>query len=407
MLRSHRLVAQRRCARMQIRTCALASVLLAAGCSPSINDRPACGPGAPCPNGLTCNATSGFCQPDGSGNGKDAAIDGCYGTAPFTICFATPPSGSIEVWFSTVLNTTTGAVTGTQLSCTPPMSGGDDYCVVAADTISVSAGLRAIGSKPLVLVAATSIRVLSQGRIDAGSYLSPIESVGAGANPAGCNAGTPAATTNGTSGGGAGGSFMGSGGTGGAGGGDNGGPGGQPGTASATTPIHGGCRGQDGAGVDGAPGGSGGGAVFLIAGDTITVDGTIHAGGEAGGGGGSPASGGGGGGAGGMIGLDAPSIAVLGGFDANGGGGGGGAGDDMPGSPGRDGNPAPDAFGGGGYPGLGGNGGAGSPRMAAGPGGAGEAGSAGNGGGGGGGGAGLIKGPPARLGPNVSPAATP
>lgn len=81
----------------------------------------------------------------------------CYGTAPFSVCFATAPTGRIEVAMPTTFDTASGTMSGTQLSCTTPTSGDLGYCVLAADTITIGAALRATGPKPLVLVAAAAV----------------------------------------------------------------------------------------------------------------------------------------------------------------------------------------------------------------------------------------------------------
>jgi hypothetical protein len=331
----------------------------------------------------------------------------CFGTAPFTFCFTTPPAGAIDVSMPTTFDTVTGTVgAGTQLNCATPRSGDESnsYCVLAANTITINASLRATGSKPLVLLAVDSISVPMS--IDVSSHrVGGTDSLGAGADPtSGCNAGTPPTTAGGTGSGGAGGSFLGAGGNGGNGGGGNGG---QRGTAPGIgTVIRGGCPGQDGAGTAKGLRGHGGGAVFLIAGNRITVGGTINAGGEGGAGGAAMASGGGGGGAGGMIGFDAQTIMVTGILIANGGGGAEGGGNGTNGNPGGDASSTNAALGGAGGSATAGDGGNGSTGAAAGPGITGMDGA--TGGGGGGGGAGLIKAPAtANLGTNVSPAATP
>ena len=414
---------------MGTRVIAILAAVVVAGCSPQrtsfmCTDNASCGGGF-CETGGFCSFTDATCPsgrrygdlggPAGQCVGEvppdvrpdtppDARV--CFGTAPFTICFSSPPAGSIDVSMATTFNTDTGTVTGTQLNCAAPMSGGTGYCVLAADTITINQPLRAIGTKPLVLVAATSISVALAGSIDVGSHrIGAVDSLGAGANPpAGCNTPLPPSSAGGNSGGGGGGSFVGAGGSG-ANGGAGGGGGHVPGAPLGTV-LRGGCAGQNGAGVLPGKGGAGGGAVFLIAGSGITIGGAIQAGGEGGSGGSNGGDGGGGGGAGGLIGFDAMTIMVSGTLIANGGGGGGGAS-----SGGQDGGPGADAAST--TPATGGNGGGAS----GGAGGAGSAGAAGGsgatavdaagGGGGGGGGAGLIKGPPASLGTMLSPMATP
>jgi hypothetical protein len=405
-----------------------ASAFATAACFHPVYDRPTCGPGDACPSGLICSHPQEICvadpgaldagdaassPPDGSklpdGSPPDARTF-CYGAAPFSICFASAPTGAIDINAATVFDTVTGTASGITLTCVPTLSGATGYCVLAANTISISANLRATGAKPLVLLAVDSITTTAAGTIDVSSHRGPPESLGAGGDPAvGCNAGTPPGTAVGTSGGGAGGSFLGTGASGGIGGG-GGGAGGTHGIAVATvTVVRGGCPGQDGAGGGKGAHGHGGGAVFLIAGTSITVGGTINAGGEGGAGGTQMDSGGGGGGAGGMIGFDAASIMVTGTLIANGGGGAEGSGSSSDGNPGGDSVTVAAAPGGRNGTTNGGDGGNGSAGAAAGPGATGSDGNpaGGGGGGGGGGGAGLIKGPPASLGSNVSPAATP
>jgi hypothetical protein len=420
---------------MGTRVIATLAAVVVAGCSPrqesfTCTDDASCGVGGKCepgfnlcsfanpscPNGRAFGdlggANSGQCvggqpMPDA---GPDAPPDArvCFGTAPFALCFATPPAGAIDVSMPTTFDTVNGIVNGTQLNCATPRSGdeGNNYCVIAANTITINAPLRATGTKPLVLLAVTSIDVVNT--IDVGSHrLGAMDSIGAGADPTGsgrCNAGNPPSAVGGTSGGGGGGSFIGGGGNG-----ANGGSGSGGGHGSVTplgTVLRGGCPGQNGAGTTPGKGGHGGGAVFLIAGNSITVGGMILAGGEGGAGGTSNSDGGGGAGAGGLIGFDAMSITVTGTLIANGGGGGGGA--SLGGTNGGNGGDADlttAAPGGNGGNSSGGSGGAGSAGSAGGSGV--TPGDATGGGGGGGGGAGLIKGPPASLGTKVSPAATP
>jgi len=375
---------------------------------------------ADCPSGRRfgdlAGDRSGQCV-DGQGSG-DGGIDmpgvdarTCFGTAIVQVCLASAPTQPLTISDQTL-------DTGAPAMCATAVTGGDDYCVVVATTITISGTLRAIGPKPLVLIASDSITTTVGGLIDASSRRSravgaPETGAGADANATICVAGTPATNR----GGGAGGSFTGTGGTGGTGASANAGT---PGNA-ATPPItalRGGCPGQDGQATPGSAG-HGGGAVYLIAGTKIDIGGDgINAGGEAGGGGtpGPSGGGGGGGGAGGMIGLDAPMIMVTGtgSLVANGGGGGegGSGGAATAGANGTDAITTGPASGGNGSTGSGGNGGNGSAGAAAGAGMQGgpgtNAGGNNGGGGGGGGGAGLIKTfGTANLGSQISPAATP
>jgi hypothetical protein len=163
---------------------------------------------------------------------------------------------------------------------------------------------------------------------------------GAGANFARCSDAQPgvAAVFMEGGGGGAGGSFQTAGGGGGRGNGNN--VGGMPGSVEPTMGfVRGGCRGANG-GASASPlefdafGGSGGGAMYLLAGDSIVIEGVLDASGAGGSAGtqgddtdtNTGGAGGAGGGSGGLIALDAPMIVVEAGgrLVANGGGGGGG-----------------------------------------------------------------------------------
>jgi hypothetical protein len=296
--------------------------------------------------------------------------------------------------------------------CNQANSRKNDFCVIAGSTVTLVTGqsLRAFGTKPLVLLATTTI-VLS-GALDAGSNRNPggALSLGAGANPVGMCAGL---TEAGGNSGGYGGSFHGQGGT----GSSQDGTAGTPSAAMASFPpsLRGGCPGGSGSttrvgtGVPGL-GGSGGGAVALVAAMSIRIDGEIRASGSGGRGGSGNESGGGGGGSGGMVVLETPSLidSVGGRIIANGGGGGQGGAPQKttPGdNNGQDGgeSTAPMTAGMGGLDSNkdGGTGGNGSTGVLAGR--AGSQGVGNGGGGAGGGGAGFVHAPGVATG-RVSPA---
>lgn len=224
--------------------------------------------------------------------------------------------------------------------------------VLSVGRFTTSAGTRlsVIGPRPLLIVSWSSIVI--DGVIDASSHLgfkSPenmaahiAETIqfGAGANQdclASAGHGGNDAYPTGGSGGGGGGGFRAMGGRGGPGGGQSAVPGGAGGQPAAAIGFYGGCPGgaSGAAGTIAMPpatagsralGGSGGGALRLVAYNSIEVLGAISANGA--GGAGAPtntACGGGGGGSGGYIGFEAPIVTLRGLITANGGGGGGGS----------------------------------------------------------------------------------
>jgi hypothetical protein len=380
----------------------LACVVFGPACFHPSYDRPACGPRDECPTGLACGAQH-VCEPPAellvdagiSGPGGesppdvDAAV--CFGTGLVHVCLAAAPTLPLTISTKQSLDTDSSPM------CVAAADT-NKYCVITGTTISLDARLRAAGSRPLVLIASDSISV--SGLIDVGSSGANDPEIGAGADPVSC----PATNARpGVAGGGAGGSFVAEGGAGGA----SSGAGGLPGAATPViSDLRGGCPGQSGQGSGGGRGGHGGGAVYLIAGQRITVIGEINASGESGNGGTGPMSGGGGAGAGGMIGFDAPTIMGDALILANGGGGGEGSDDDADGIRGTDPNSIDAAAGGNGGADRGGDGGDGANAVTLardGQAGAVAAGRAG-GGGGGGGAAGVVKAPAgAMLGTQVSP----
>lgn len=308
-----------------------------------------------------------------------------------------------------VYDTDSGSLTAPDTTQTVPPStidGGARVLWLDGFYVGASSTLRSVGAAPLVVAVFGDAAIA--GGVDASSQFDgDAVSTGSGANPGGCPSSPPTAgqtcLNHGGSGGG-GAAFLGGGGDGGAAGvghqcnGDGiaGGLGGSGASfSSATTTVRGGCPGREGAPNDEAPGtpsgGAGGGAIALSVRDTLTVSGTIAAGGAGGDGcfAGNRA-GGGGGGSGGMVVLEATQLsidatAIL---AANGGGGGGGC-DHGVGSRGTDGtvSSAPADGGPAEAVGTGGAGGAGGALAAP----AGELGeTAERGGGGGGGGAGYV-----------------
>ncbi|HET9627119.1 MAG TPA: hypothetical protein VFP84_37425 [Kofleriaceae bacterium] len=204
--------------------------------------------------------------------------------------------------------------------------GGVDTEVILAHNITISAGLRATGAKPLAIIASGTVTIGNSVVLD-------LSNGGAGGRPSCPGGPAPGQDDAGGAAGGGGGGFGGAGGRGGNGNGNRGGSNGGAGGAAATMPtgLQGGCPGATGGrsagGMSAAPAGLPGGALYIAAAGSISLgdQAVINAGGGGGRRSGFTEGGGSGGGAGGMIFLESPTItgatAVL---AANGGGGGGG-----------------------------------------------------------------------------------
>jgi hypothetical protein len=298
-----------------------------------------------------------------------------------TLCYGDTSDGSlITVCLQPTLNSAlldTAVDTDSDPRCaslTPPV--GPEVCVLEAVDITIEGQIALTGRRPLVIVGTHSITIKSTAVLDASSRLGLRN--GPDANDSTC----PGISTAMTGGGGAGGSF-------GTIGGNGGGSGAKAALPQMPIFVRGGCAGSTdmSAGIQGS--GPGGGAVYLIAGASIVIDGVILANG---GGGrapnGSSGDGGGGGGAGGLIGIDAPMVIGSGAVMAVGAGGAEGG----PGGPGisADGQDPSGQFGdvakGGAMNDNGGNGGNGGGFMSIPTNGGSGSGSAPNIGGGGGGG---------------------
>lgn len=276
----------------------------------------------------------------------------CFGVGLLKLCLSAAPTG--DKTLSTAINTDTGPCTQV-IGQTGSPTMAPDLCVIASKTITVQGSVTVQGSRALVLIAAETIVVSGGATLDASStaHTNP-RRVGPGANLGVCTAPGAADNAGGGAGGGAGGSLATKGGDGGRGnlnapgGPKNASQGGKAGaTQAAPTLLRGGCNGGKGGDSqiinnvgNGAAGGKGGGAVYLIAGTSITVTGDVFAsgaGGDATNNNAGGEQGGGGGGTGGMIGFDAPTVTINGRVVANGGAGGGGGGQDTGGKPGGDG----------------------------------------------------------------------
>ena len=357
-----------------------------------------CAASQQCPEGEVCGLDDMCRQPGALDCNRqvDAGIDAlpdalaaaCRGWAGFEVCYTTPPilprslDGMIDTDSSNECEPTGG------WSLNQP-----DACVILglSITIDVAHTVTAVGTRPLLLIAANGIDI--SGQLNVASFQGQ-GLTGAGTQPSFCSNGIPPVMF---SAGGAGGSFRSKGGNGGTAQPNLGGQAAQ--LVGSPGVLRGGCKGQTGAegGMgqnNGGASGEGGGAVFL-AGGTISITGIINASG-AGGLGASNNAGGGGGGSGGMVALWATSTIVGNGVViASGGGGGGGGGGGVNGTGGTDPDPSqPDnaSSGGEGRTAVSpfyGHGGEGSIGMGGGANGVDNGGT--GGGGGGGGGAGEIR----------------
>ncbi len=341
-----------------------------------------------CPSGFRYGDASGGRSNACTGEQLDSGHPGdgdpnvmCYGAGLVSVCPVVPLTVPLAIAGPRTIDTSPASSDCLALAA----PGATNVCAIGGLGVEITGAITAIGPRPLVIVSAGTLHVAAN--LDVASHRLPQETIGAGANEV-----CPGAIAAASGGGGAGGSFGTLGGTGGA---NGAGAGGVPGAVQAG--FAGGCVGQPGSIVatgNAGAGGHGGGAVYLIARTTLTIDATIDASGEGGASAisGSMGGGAGGGGAGGFVGLDAAVLAITANARIFANGGGGGEGDGSGGTQG--------AFGGdpiaydqatvvGNLSGTGGEGGAGAYLTTAAA--AGTNGNGGGGGGGGGGGIGIIK----------------
>jgi hypothetical protein len=383
---------------------------LVSACFHPSYDHPTCGPSGECPSGWVCRSQL-ICEAIGEGMG-DPSVDapnsgtgpgGCWSIASPSLnvsaCSLGDVANQLKVLNGTSVDIDTDAGTSNVagIGCTSLTETSTKMCALVAGSITIEVGvtLTAHGSKPLALLGHA---IDIEGTIDVASHVGGRQGPGVGSEDInGCNLEVRAKGN----GGGAGGSY----GTQGGNGGDGGAGGDVPGQAAGSLGVDrlfGGCPGSpsSSAPVD-AIGGAGGGAVWISVdgGGVLTIGskGMVNASGASGQGGMTQDTmrGGSGGGAGGLIVLQAQTMALPASpqIFANGGGGGGGAAEINPGLAGID--PVMGGVGGagggpgspstGGMPGVGG---VGFPAVATLDGK--DGGGSTNGGGGGGGGAGVI-----------------
>ncbi len=285
-----------------------------------------------------CAVPSGACTGDGGclytaldaglgcGDGGACNVQGaCLPPFPFVPSnvaindIPTPSSGKVTLnCGTTVIDTlASGTPSVTNYCLNMPMFGaasitqvgGLATVVLAFDDLEISGGstLSIIGVRPAIIVSMKDLLVL--GAINVASGAQPCAGAGAGGNGSG----------GGYKSGGGGGGFATAGSAGGS---VNFGPaGGSAGAINLGTMLRGGCPGSLGGGSS-ARASAGGGALQLVARQTITIAGVVDAPGR-GGEGGAFGNGGNGGGSGGELLLEAQQvIASSGGLTCNGGGGG-------------------------------------------------------------------------------------
>ncbi len=239
----------------------------------------------------------------------------CYGTGGlFVGCVTLPQPMPVMLTGNIDTDTDERCVRTSQPS-------GPEVCMISSTGFMVPGAVRVTGGRPLVLLATDSIMIMGNGSIDVSSGKA---GTGAGFDSTDCGTAMGATQFNSFGGGGAGGSFKTQGGAGG-----KGADGFAHGATAANDDVpafvRGGCVGSAGAGTTGGAPGDGGGALYLLAANTVQVDGMLIANG-AGGSGATVNGGGGGAGSGGLIGIMATTIkgGSNGRMFANGGGGGGG-----------------------------------------------------------------------------------
>ena len=341
---------------------------------------------------------------DGQADGSTIDASTCVGTGLYTVCLADQlPTSDLAI--------TANIDTDSTVSCLhfqPPgwVEGGQPAaCFVAGIHVTVSGTVTARGTRPLVIVATDTLTIT--GEIDASAKHSSPTTIPAGFDPNGCApyVTIPADNANG-GGGGAGASFTTTGGDGGTGNNAATQAGLHVAAIAAPTTLRAGCIGQNGGDGDNTGGGAGvggngGGAVFLVAGNSITLpsSATIDVSG-AGGDNGGHHSGGGGAGSGGMLVLSSSSFSITGAKLLADGGGGASGGTNATGNPGSDPSNGTTAASGGTISGgaSGGNGFFGTTDATAGGNGASN-----DGGGGGGGGGGYLQSNHPLTGAAVSP----
>jgi hypothetical protein len=276
---------------------------------------------------------------DAGGGGEMGEVGYCLGFPKFRVCLDEEPTSPLAIDEDLLLDTSASNLCANKQPTSWSMQGQPKACFLVGSSVTISAKVQARGALPLVIFASESITITSS--LDAASHnASPTNMIhGPGSTNMmqqqelmciGTAPGTGTATA-----GGRGGTFRTRGGDGGKS--SAGSVGGQPPDPSVDPPmvLRPGCDGGSGptstTNMTGGSGGYGGGAVYLVAKNKITINGVVNVSGAAGGGGRATA-GGGGGGSGVMIHRHAMTNTAKGGLLMGTGGGGGGGGGQSTGS---------------------------------------------------------------------------
>jgi hypothetical protein len=264
--------------------------------------------GLACGNGGACN-TQGGCLPPFPFVPSNVAINE----------IPTPSSGKVTYGCGTTIIDSSGTGAPTVMNACPGQptpgwanviqSGGLATLVLAYDDLEIAGGstLSLVGTRPVIIVSMSDLRVLGAIEVSAGAQA--CTGSGAGANGSGAIYKSGGGGGGFGTAGGAGGSVT------------AGASGGAGGAVNLGTQLRGGCPGGVGGGST-ARAAAGGGALQLVALNTLTFVGVITAPGQGGSGGGF-SNGGNGGGSGGELLLEAQQVVASGGgLTCNGGGGG-------------------------------------------------------------------------------------
>src|ERR1043166_618349 len=130
-----------------------------------------------------CGGAAAPMLPDAaSGDAAGVVNPRCFGTHLVNVCLPAVPAQPQLLGEPMVIDT------GALPSCAPTTDGAIS-CVIAATDLTIDTRIRAVGPRPLVLVASGSITITSRGVIDVGSHRDAPEDygeIGAAGDPPVC-----------------------------------------------------------------------------------------------------------------------------------------------------------------------------------------------------------------------------